>query len=192
YPRDDRDADVLNTLQKITQLTGIEYRLRDRILRARFDLPLEPFDLFLKVDRSRIHANADTERGRLTDGIVSEIETMVQLIDHVRQTNRIDIEDGRCVRVWSHLRRIASDDENVAEAKRGGAEQIRHHAEKVPVATAIVQHRLDPDLLFDEYRCRDRAHARLRACAVGNVHTVNTCVFQQANRVKRFLRVDTF
>src|SRR4030095_2679668 len=105
-------AHVLDSLQKITQLTRIEHRLRDRILRACFHLPLEALYLFVEIDRSRIHADTDAERRRLADRIVAEVETMVQLVDHVRQTNRIDVEYGGRVRVWSHLRRIARDHQN--------------------------------------------------------------------------------
>ena len=168
---------MFDAFQKITQLTGIKHGLRDRILRARFDLPLKPLNLFVKINCAGIHTNADTESSRFTDRIVSEIETMVQLVDHVCKTDRVDIEDSGRVRIRSHLRRIARDHEDVAQAQCRRAQKIRHHAEKVPVTTAVVQHRLDADLLFHEYRGCDRAHARLRARTVRNVHTVNTRIF---------------
>ena len=111
-------------LEKIAQLIRIKHRLRDRILRARFNLPFETLDLFVEIDRAGIHADADTERRRFTNRIVAEVETVVQLVDHVRQTDRVDIKHGRRIRIWSHLWRIAGDHENVAQTERRGAEQV--------------------------------------------------------------------
>ena len=44
---DDWDAHVFDTFNEVAELVGIKYGLRYRILRARFDLVLEPTDLFL-------------------------------------------------------------------------------------------------------------------------------------------------
>src|SRR6185369_3136148 len=133
--RNDRNAHVLDALQKIAQLSGVKHWLRDRILRACFHLPLEPLDLFVKIDRAGIHVDADTERSRFADRIVAEVETMIQFVDHVRETDRVDIKHGGRVWIWSHLRRIAGDDEYVAQTERSSTEQVRHHAEQISIAT---------------------------------------------------------
>ena len=75
------------------------------------------------------------------------------------------------------------------QPKRGGSEQIGHHAEQVAVAAAVMQDGLDADLAFDKHGGRLGGHTRLGTRAVGDIYAVNSCVFQQANRIKRFLRV---
>ena len=83
---------MLDRLQKIAQLIRIKHRLRDRILRTGFNLTFEATDLLFGINRAWINADADAERGRLTNGIVSDVESMVQFVDHVRQADGVDIE----------------------------------------------------------------------------------------------------
>ena len=52
-------------LEELLELRHVEHRLRDRVLGARVDLPLEALELVLQIDRHRIHADADREARRL-------------------------------------------------------------------------------------------------------------------------------
>ena len=80
----------------------------------------------------------------------------------------------------------------IAQAQRRRAQQIRHHSEQISIATAVVQHRLDPDLLFDQTAV---ASALMRDCAraPSGMFTPSTpASFKQSNRIERLLRVDAF
>ena len=60
------NAHVLDaTSRKRSSCVDVEHRLRDRVLRARVDLPLEAPQLVRRIDRHRIHADADREARRL-------------------------------------------------------------------------------------------------------------------------------
>src|SRR5687767_7810252 len=104
---------MLDLFEERAKLTGIEHRLRDRIFGSGLDLPLETPDLFLEIHRARIDADAYRKRGRLSDRIVADIQTVIELIYHVRQTDRVDVEHGGRVRVRAHLRGIAGDDQQI-------------------------------------------------------------------------------
>ncbi len=75
---------------------------------------------------------------------------MIQLVDHIGQTDRVNIENGRRIRIRPHLRRIAGNDQKIAQAQRRRAEQIRLHSEQVSVATAVMRDGFDADLLLDD------------------------------------------
>src|SRR5262245_7837790 len=101
------------TSEEVLELLDIENWLRDGVFGAGFDLPLEATDFVIEIDRAGIDAHADDEFRRLADRVSARIEAVVELIDQVRQTYGINIEDGRGVRIWSHLRRIAGDDQEI-------------------------------------------------------------------------------
>src|ERR1044072_8939848 len=98
---------MLYAVQEFAQLVGIEDRLRDGILRPGLHLVLETFDLFVKVNRAGVDADANAEGRRLSNRVVAEVETVIQLVDHVRQADGVYVEDGGGVRIWPHLRRGA-------------------------------------------------------------------------------------
>ena len=102
---------------------------------------------------------------------------MIELVDHVRQADRVDVENGGRVRVRPHLWRIAGDDKQIVQAESRGAEQVGHHPEQIAVAAAVMQNGLDADLAFDQHGRRLRGHSRLRARAVGNIDAVDAGVF---------------
>ena len=74
------------------------------------------FDFFFEINRTRIDANADREGGRFAGRVIAEIQSVVQLVHHVRQTNSVDVEHGRGIRVRPHLRRIARNQKQVMQA----------------------------------------------------------------------------
>ena len=117
---------------------------------------------------------------------------MIQFVDYVRQTDRVDVEHGSRVRIGTHLRRVARDQKQVVHPKRGRPQNVRHHPEQIPIATAVVEYGFDPDFLLHHYRGGHRAHACLRPGAVGNIDAINACILQQTNRVERLSWIATF
>ena len=118
---------------------------------------------------------------------------MVQLVHHVRQANRVDVEHSGRVRIRAHLRRIAGNQKQVPQAQRRGAQQVGHHAEQIAIAAAVVQHRLRFRFrVLHHQRRGHRAHARLRARPVGNVDAIDTRVFQKPDRIQSLPRIAAF
>ncbi len=117
---------------------------------------------------------------------------MIQLVGHVRQADGVDIEYGGRVRVRPHLWRIAGDKQQIVQSQGCRAEQVRHHTEQISVAATVMQNGLNADLAFDEHGSRLSRHSRLCTRAVGNIYAVNTCGFQQPDRIERFLRIAAF
>src|SRR5262249_32857778 len=122
--RDDRDATVFDALEEGFQLLGVEDRLRDGVFRSGFDLPFKAADLVIQVDRAGIDAYADDKLRRLADRVSARIQSVIQAVDQVGQSDRVNVEDGRGVRVRPHLRRVAGNDQEVAQAKRRRAQQV--------------------------------------------------------------------
>ena len=56
----------------------VEHRLRDDVLRPGLDLPVEPAQFLVEVDRARVHAHADAEPRRLPDRRAREVEAVVR------------------------------------------------------------------------------------------------------------------
>ena len=165
-------------------MVGVENRLGDGVFGTGLDLPFESADLFFHIHRSGIHADADREGGRFADGVIAEIEAVVEFVDHVGQADGVDVENGGRVRIRTHFWRIAGDEQQIVQAQRCGSEQIGHHTEQVPVAAAVVQNRLDPDLAFDQYGSCLCGHSSLRPRAVGDIYTIDTGIFQQSDGVE--------
>src|SRR5712671_195753 len=82
---DDRNPAMFDAAEKFLKLTRVEHRLSDRVLRARFDFIFKAFDFFVKIDSAGIYADANTERRRLANRIVTNIEAVIQLVHHVSQ-----------------------------------------------------------------------------------------------------------
>ena len=80
-------------------------------------------------------------------------------------------------------RRIAGHDQQVANAHRLRAEQVRLHAEQVPVAAGVVEDRLDARPAATSTAVDERAHPAAGARTVGNVDEVDAADAQLAGRV---------
>ena len=82
----------------------------------------------------------------------------------LQEADRVEVVDRRRVREVAHLGRIAGDDDQVPDAERVRAEQVRDLAEQVPIAPAHVEDGLDAELaLHAAPRSARLRHARLRA-----------------------------
>ena len=76
------------------------------------------------------------------------------------------------IRIVAELGRIASEAENVFEADRRCAEQVRLDAQHVSIAACVMQDRLDAGVLLNLDAEALRAHAGRRAGRVGHVDGV--------------------
>jgi hypothetical protein len=102
----------------IPELLGIENGLRDRVFRA----PASTFHSKRRISSSRltapgIDADADRKCRRFADRVVAEIEPVIELVDHIRQADRVDVENGGRVRIRAHLWRIAGDDQQIVQIR---------------------------------------------------------------------------
>ena len=171
------------------ELSGIEDRLGDRELRAGLDLVGEAPQLLVEVQRAGIDRDADVERRRARRWAGRRCRRRrsgcaTTLVRPIESTSK----HRRRVRVVADLRRIAGDEQHVAHAHRVRAEQIRLHAEQVPVAAGVVKDRFDAGLLLDQDRRRQRAHPRAGARAVGDVHQVDAVDASAAAPARRARR----
>src|SRR6266576_2230275 len=171
--------ELLDFLQEGFELARVEHRLRDRKLRPRIDLPREARQLAILTASAGIHADADNPLRRAAERIVARIEPLIQAIHQIRETDRVDVEYRGRFRIRAHLRRIARDDENVAQPRGVRADDVGEHAEQVAVAATVMNDGLDADLALDEYRRWQHAHATLRAGAVGHVDHIDDGRFQR-------------
>jgi len=145
----------------------------------------------ISLERRRIHAHPDGElRGR-ADGVTAWIEPVIQLAHQVGQADGIDVEHRRRVGIRPHLGRVASDEKKVAKADGRCPQKVAQHAEQVAIAAAIVNHRLDSDLLLDQDAREQRTHPALRPRPIGHVDRVHTCVAQSRGVAQHFCRVDS-
>src|SRR5437899_3436882 len=169
--------ELLDFLQEGFELARVEHRLRDRKLRPRIDLPREARQLAILIAGAGIHADADDPLRRAAERIVARIEPLIQAIHQIRETDRVDVEYRGRFRIRAHLRRIARDDENVAQPRGVRADDVGEHAEQVAVAAAVVNDGLDADLALDEYRRGQHAHATLRAGPSGTLTASTPAAF---------------
>ncbi len=114
-----------------------------------------------------------TNRVGCADRIAARVEPAVKSRDEIGQSDAVDIEDRGGLGIRPHLRRIARDDEQVANTRGRGTEQIRKHAQQVPVAAGVVDNGFEPDLTLNHQRREQRAHAALCPRSVRNVDGVD-------------------
>jgi hypothetical protein len=95
------------------------------------------------VERAGICRNTDVKCGRLSNRLAADVLAAIQFGRQIGETNRIDFIHGRRVRIVTDARRIAGDDQEIADSHRVRAEQIRLHADHVAVAAGVVQDGLD-------------------------------------------------
>ena len=101
-------------------------------------------------------------------------------MDDVHQPDRIHVEYRGRVRIIAHLRRIACDADEVANAHRGRAQQIRLDAEHIAIAAGVMQDRFNPHLALNDQRQGLVRDARRSARAVGNVDAIDAHRLQKA------------
>ena len=159
--REHRNPEASIRVEETRRAAGIEHRLRDREFRAGLDLVLEP-PQFLVEDRARRdwpRRRCETPSGTpmlcppMSEPRFRRVTMLVRPIESTSNT-------AGGVRIVADLRRIAGDEQQVADPHRVRAEQVRLHPEQVPIAAGVMENRLDAGLLLHEHRRRQRAHPR--------------------------------
>ena len=150
-----------------------------------------------RISLSRSAAPGSTPVARRNDvwpprkGLPAGSMPRFMLRRHLEQADRVEVVDGGGLGVVADLRRIAGDDDEVADADGVRAEQVRHLAEQVPVAPADVEDRLDPVALEQQGAEREVRHARHGARPVGDVDDVDAAVEQHLRPLQGLRRVET-
>ena len=148
-------------------------------------------NLVLEIDGRGIDPDSNRKARRLANLVAARIEAVIQVVHEIGQPDRVHVEHRRGIRIGTHLRRIAGDDQHVAEPDRRRSQQIAEHAEQIPIAAGIVRHRLDPHPLLDQHARQQRAHPALRARAIGNVDGVDAGNFEPSDVNQHPRRIDT-
>jgi hypothetical protein len=173
HASDDGRAMSRRELEEGPELADVEDGLRDREVGAGFELVREPLELPPLVLGAFVDRDALHESRGCADGGTTRVEAAVQALDHVREADRVDVEHLGGVRVGPERRRVTAHDEDVAEPQRGGAEQLRQHAQHVLAAACVVNDGLEAHLALDDRSRRERAHADPRAGGVDEAHGVD-------------------
>ena len=114
-----------------------------------------------------------TNLRRLAERVAAGIQAVIEPADEIGQPDAVDVEDRGRVRIRPHLRRIAGDDEQVANA---APRPRRAGRTACPADSGRGRHSddgLEADLALDHERGEQRAHAALRARAVRDVDRVD-------------------
>src|SRR4051812_21076817 len=115
---------MLDALEESLQDRDIEDRLRDGVLRASFHLELESADFFIEVRCARVGAHADHKSGASSNGIAADVESLIEIVRDIHQSDRVNVEDRGGVRIIPQLRRIAGHAKNILDANGGGSQQV--------------------------------------------------------------------
>ncbi len=111
--------------------------------------------------------------------VAADVQAPVQVVHDVDQADRVHVEHRRRVGIVAHLRRIAGDADQIVNAQRRRAQQVRLHAQHIAVAAGVVQDGFDADFLLHQQRQRLVAHARRGPRAVRNIDRVHAHRFQE-------------
>src|SRR6185437_15116720 len=130
------------------------------------------------------------ERGGGAERLAAGVDAAVQAADEAEDADGVEVVDGGGVGEVAHLRRVAGDDDEVPDAERVRAEEVRDLAEEVPVAAADVEERLDAELLLQAHREGEVRHPRLGAGAVCDVDDVDAAGGEHARGLDGGARVE--
>ena len=103
-------------------------------------------------------AQAIVNAGPLADRRAGLVLAAVEPGQDLDQPDRVDVPDARAGRVVADPRRVAGQGEDVADAERMRAEQLRLERHEVPVAGREVDEALEVEVVLDPERDRHRAH----------------------------------
>jgi hypothetical protein len=164
------------TVKKLFELSRIEHGLRDRVFRTGFDFPIEATQLFLRIDRYRVDADANREARRRADRVAAgsrpRFKLLTRFVRPIESTSNTGVASGYGPIFGGSPVTTSRLRNPIAEAPS----RVAQHPEQVAVAARVVDHGLDADLLLDEQRRHQRAHAALRARPSGTF-TASTPAF---------------
>ena len=96
------------------------------------------------------------------------------------EADRVDVPDARPGRVVADPRRVAGEGQDVADAQRVGAQQLRLEGHEVAVARREVDHALEVEVVLDAEGHGHGAHPHPRHRGVADVDDVDAGRLQQA------------
>src|SRR6185437_11226331 len=146
---DHRNAEFPDAFQKILEQAQIEDRLGDDIFGASLHFVGEAAQLVLKIWHAGIGSDGDGEVGARADGVGPDIETVIQAVHHVDETDGVHVKHSSRVRIIAHLRRIAGEAEYVAQPDRRRAQQIGLDGNDVSVAAGVMQNGFNSGMLLN-------------------------------------------
>ncbi len=133
---------------------------------------LEASPLGIGIGRKRIDRDADVEPRRGADRLTRDVEPVVEPLDHVRQPDRVHIEDRGRIGI-ARLRRVRcrrpGRQQDVAQPHRVRADQVGLNPDQAAAAARVVNQRFDRSLLLDEHAQRQRARPCPRLRVVRHV-----------------------
>ena len=165
-------------------------RLGHHQVRPGRELALEAVPLGRRVGGGRIERAGDGEPGPLADRAAGRVLGEVEPRQHLDQPDRIDVPDPGPGRVVADPRRVAGQRDDVADAERVGAEQLRLEGHQVPVARRAVDEALEVEVVLDPERHRQGAHPDPGHRRVGDVDEVDAGVAQEPGGLDRPLDPD--
>ena len=180
-------ADALNVAFKQAQ---VEDRLGDGILRASLNLEEKAAQLMLNVGRAGIGGDADGEVGADANRVRADVQAVVQAAHDVDQSDGIHVKDSGGVGIVAHLGRVAGDAQNVVQAERRGAQQVRLNGKKIAVTAGVMQNRLNTGVLLNLEAEALGAYARRGARRVRHADGVNAQLREQLRTLDFFDAVD--
>ena len=125
---------------------------------AGVELALEAVPLGRPVGGRRVEGAGDGEPGRLADRRAGAVLAAVEPGQDLDEPDRVDVPDARAGRVVADPRRVAGQGQDVADAERVGAEQLRLEGHQVPVAGREVDEALEVEVVLDAERDGQGAH----------------------------------
>ncbi len=192
----DRDRDAARP-EAAARLREHRLDLLDRVerlghhqVRPGRELALEAVPLGRRVGGGRIEGAGDREPGPLADRAAGRVLGEVEPGQHLDQPDRIDVPDPGPGRVVADPRRVAGQRDDVADAERVGAEQLRLEGHQVPVARRAVDEALEVEVVLDPERHGQGAHPDPGHRRVGDVDEVDAGVAQEPGGLDRPLDPD--
>ena len=192
----DRDRDAART-EAAARLREHRLDLLDRVerlghhqVRPGGELALEAIPLGRRVGGGRVERAGDGEPGPLADRAAGRVLGEVEPRQHLDQPDRIDVPDPGPGRVVADPRRVAGQRDDVADAERVGAEQLRLEGHQVPVARRAVDEALEVEVVLDPERHGQGAHPDPGHRRVGDVDDVDAGVAQEPGGLDRPLDPD--
>src|SRR5258706_12991642 len=145
--------------QEGVPMFGIEKRLGHRKVSAGINFGVKALDFIFEIVGDRINGDADREICCAAERLASPVGALVQAMQHLDETDRINLIDAARFRVIADGGRVACDGEDVANAADSPcAEEHGLQADDVVVARGEVRHGFHA-ARFERTRGDERVHA---------------------------------
>ena len=135
-------------------------------------------------------AQAIVNDGRLPDRRAGRVLAAVEAGQDLDEPDRVDVPHPGRARKIADPRRVAGERQDVADAERVGAQQLRLERHEVPVAGRDVDDALEVEVVLDPERHGERAHPHPGHRRVADVDDVDAGVLEHAGRLDRALDAD--